>query len=158
MDLLPGARNVMAYGSVQGGEQVLITTDTLTPALVSQALAVAATERGAVPTVVTKELAGLKAYARELIQINRLAARDPDVIATVAPKYMYKIQDASILPFLARAHVEANVWPTDGGFTPQAVGRTMQFLVDVGAIKPGLKPEDVGDYSIVREVLAELGK
>lgn len=59
MDLLPGARNVMAYGSVGSGEQVLITTDTLTPALVSQALAVAATERGAVPTVVTKELAGL---------------------------------------------------------------------------------------------------
>ncbi len=59
MDLLPGARNVMAYGSVGSGEQVLITTDTLTPALVSQALAVAATERGAIPTVVTKELAGL---------------------------------------------------------------------------------------------------
>lgn len=100
----------------------------------------------------------LKAYARELIQINRLAARDPDLIATVAPKYMYKVQDQSMLPFLARAHVEANVWPTDGGFTPQTVGRTMQFLVEAGAIKPGLKAEDVGDYSIVGEVLAELGK
>ncbi len=100
----------------------------------------------------------LKAYARELIQVNRLAARDPDLIAAVAPKYMYKVQDQSILPFLARAHVEANVWPTDGGFSPQTVARTMQFLVEADAIKPGLRAENVGDYSIVGEVLAELGK
>jgi NitT/TauT family transport system substrate-binding protein len=100
----------------------------------------------------------LKAYTRELIQINRVAARDPDLIATVAPKYLYKVQDQSLLPFLAKAHVEANVWPTDGGFTPQTVGRTMQFLVEAGAIKPGLKAETVGDYSLIAEVLAELGK
>ena len=99
----------------------------------------------------------METYARELIQINRLAARDPDVIATVAPKYMYKVQDQAMLPFLAKAHVEANVWPTDGGFTPQTVGRTIQFLVEAGSLKPGLKAEDVGDYSLVREVLAELG-
>jgi len=59
MDLLPGARNVMDYGAVAPGCEVLLTTDTLTPPLITQALAVAATERSARPTVVTKELAGL---------------------------------------------------------------------------------------------------
>ena len=112
----------------------------------------------ATPRTLSSRRDVLKAYARELIQINRMAARNPDVIATVAPKYMYKVQDDSILPFLARAHVEANVWPTDGGFTPQSLGRTIQFLVEAGAIKPGVNAEDVGDYSIVREVLTELGK
>lgn len=59
MDLLPGARNVMVYGGVQPGQEVLITTDTLTPPLITQALAIAVTERGARPTVVTNEPAGL---------------------------------------------------------------------------------------------------
>jgi hypothetical protein len=59
MDLLPGARNVMAYGAAGRGDEVLITTDTLTPPLVAQALVVAATEVGARPVVVVKELAGL---------------------------------------------------------------------------------------------------
>lgn len=59
MDLLPGARNVMVYGAIRAREEVLITTDTLTPPLLTKALAIAATEHNARPTVVTKELAGL---------------------------------------------------------------------------------------------------
>ncbi len=86
MDLLPGARNVMAYGAVQAREEVLITTDTLTSPLVTQALAVAATERGARPSIITKELAGLHWRQGIEPQLNyRLAVYAADVEIEVLP-------------------------------------------------------------------------
>lgn len=100
----------------------------------------------------------LKAYARELIQTDRLANQDPNVIVAVAPKYLYKSDDPALIPFLVKAHIDAGIWPTDGGFAPPLVGRTMQFFVDNDLLKKGLTAEGIGDYTIVREVLAEIGK
>ncbi len=100
----------------------------------------------------------LKTYVRELIKINRLAARNPETLAAVAPKYLYKQLEPGFLLELTKGYVEGGVWPTDGGFTPQSLARTIQFFVDIGSIKPGLKAEDVGDYTIIREVLEEIGK
>jgi NitT/TauT family transport system substrate-binding protein len=97
----------------------------------------------------------LKALMRELIQIHRLAQRDPSTIAAVVPKYV-KLQDVSLMPQIARAYSEANLWPTDGGFTPPAVDRTIKFFVDIESIKPGLKAETVGDYTIMSEVMRDM--
>lgn len=97
----------------------------------------------------------LKALFRELLIIHRLAAREPQTIAAVAPKYV-KLQDLSLMSQIARAYAEAQLWPTDGGFTPTAVQRTYQFFVDIESLKPGLKAETVGDYTIVTEVVRDL--
>lgn len=99
----------------------------------------------------------LKTFVIELIKVHRLAARDPGVIGTVAPKYI-KVQDTSLFSFIARAYVQANLWPTDGAFTAETVARTVKFFVDIESIKPGLKAEEIGDYTIVREVLEQIGK
>ncbi len=110
------------------------------------------------PQTIAAKREVLKTYVRELIKINRIAARSPQTIAAAAPKYLYKQLDQEFLLEVTKGYVEAGIWPTDGGFSAQNLARTIQFFVEIGSIKPGLKPEDVGDFSLIREVLEELGK
>lgn len=109
----------------------------------------------AAPKTITARRDLLKTLFRELLTIHRLAAREPQTIAAVAPKYV-KLQDLSLMSQIARAYAEAQLWPVDGGFTPTAVQRTYQFFVDIESLKPGLKAEAVGDYTIVTEVVRDL--
>ena len=59
LDIMPGARETMAFAHVEAGENVLIATDTLTDPLVAEALMIAADERGAEVTMTVTKPGGL---------------------------------------------------------------------------------------------------
>jgi len=99
----------------------------------------------------------IKTFTRELLKVHRLAAKDPNVIAQVAPKYI-RLFDVALLPRITEAFGANGYWPTDGGLTPEVLQRTIQFFVDIQSIKPGLRAEAISDFSILREVLAEIGR
>jgi NitT/TauT family transport system substrate-binding protein len=109
------------------------------------------------PRTISGKRDQIRVFTRELLKVHRLVARDPSVIANVAAKYI-KSFDAAMLPEIAARLAAAGYWPTDGGFSLPAVSRTMQFYVDIQAVKPGLKAEEIGDYTIVQSVLEEIGK
>jgi hypothetical protein len=59
VDIMPGVRNVIDYAHVQRGEQVVVSTDTLTDPMIAQALFIAAEERGAEVTLTVTRPGGL---------------------------------------------------------------------------------------------------
>ena len=80
------------------------------------------------------------------------------LVTPMAAVIPLKAQDPALIPDITRTFVERNIWPLDGGFTPEIIDRTIQFYVSAGTLKPGLRGDQIGDYSLVRAVLKEIGK
>lgn len=96
----------------------------------------------------------LKSFTREVLASYQLATRDPALIAMAAAKYV-RAYEPDRMAVLARAYAEAGLWPTDGAFTAQALGRTLRFLEESGSVSAGLQINRIADFTILSEVLRE---
>jgi hypothetical protein len=91
-------------------------------------------------------------YLRARVQAGRDLMADPDLLADRAAR---AFGPADRWRRIARAYIEANAWPADGGLTETDVARTLAFF-EHGSLGRAA-PSDVSDLSFLAEAVRSLG-
>lgn len=88
-------------------------------------------------------------YLRARVQAGRDLMADSDLLADRAAR---AFGPADRWQRIARAYIEANAWPADGGLTHVDVERTLAFFADDTLGRA--TPRDVSDLSFLRDALS----
>lgn len=84
----------------------------------------------------------------------RRKLQDSQVFAQQLVKYMK--MDPQDAQDTGQFYYDKNLWSLDGGLKPEIVQANLDFLVESGAIKAGLKPSEVVDTSLLNVVRATM--
>lgn len=95
-------------------------------------------------------------FDTELLKANRAVGANPQLLKQNNLKY--KLGGDENIDDVIKAYVGINAWDKNGGFTTDRLAYSIDFFTKGGQLKAGLKPEDVGDVSIINDALAKVGK
>jgi len=88
------------------------------------------------------------------LDVYRELYQTPDILVQKGKQLLPEV-DPAVLPTLVQAFVQAQIWPVDGGLSPDAVQQTINFFNRSNdPFKRIARPEDVADRSILDAVLA----
>jgi ABC-type nitrate/sulfonate/bicarbonate transport system substrate-binding protein len=95
-------------------------------------------------------------FVRALLTSQRQLASNPKQLEGQIIKLLGV--DATEAQRTGEAYLAQGIWDANGGITPENIQYTLDTLVNAGAIPPGLKVEDVADFSYLNAVLDEIGR
>lgn len=95
-------------------------------------------------------------FVTELVKANRAVTANPQLLKQNNLKY--KLGGDENIDDVIKAYTGINAWDKNGGFTTERLAYSIDFFTKGGQLKPGLKPEDVGDVSLINDALGKLGK
>ena len=97
------------------------------------------------PEVATDLLAEMSALAKEV-------KADPSVMADLIKKY--KPELAKRADQIAKAYVDGNLFAEDGAMSMEDLTKTIELYQEAGAVKPGLKAEEIADRQYLEKALS----
>ncbi len=99
----------------------------------------------------------VKAFLKAQVEANRKLSSDPKAFEEMELKYVPTI-DKAILPKMTAGYQQIKGFDVNGGLTPDRVKFTLTFTEESGGVQPGLSADQVADYSILNEVIQEIGR
>jgi len=94
-------------------------------------------------------------FVSELIKANRAVSANPQLLKDANTKYKFGGDD--VIDDVSKAYLGINAFDKNGGVTEDRINYSIDFFVNGGQLKPGLKASDVADLSIVKDALAKVG-
>lgn len=95
-------------------------------------------------------------FVTELLKANRAVNTNPQLLKDNNAKYKFGGQD--VIDDITKAYLGINSFDKNGGVTQDRIAYSIDFFTKANQLKPGLKPEDVADISVLNEALAKVGK
>ena len=101
----------------------------------------------------------IEAMIESLLLTYRRVNDDPDYLFTQAPKFLPGInEDPEKLRQIVDAYVGFNVWDSNGGFTAEAAGLTVDLYVEVGDLEVPAEFETWAVLEPMNNVLERIGR
>jgi NitT/TauT family transport system substrate-binding protein len=94
-------------------------------------------------------------FVVELIKANRAVSANPQLLKENNTKF--KLGGDDVIDDVTKAYLGINAFDKNGGVTEQRMTYSIDFFTKANQLKPGLKPSDVADLSIVKDALAKVG-
>ena len=97
--------------------------------------------------------------AKDIIRANLLQRRRLQDPAVLREQYINVVGlEPAVAEQLADLYLERNAYPVNGALNHENVQLSVDFLQANEILAPGLKPEDVADWSLLEEVLDDIGR
>jgi NitT/TauT family transport system substrate-binding protein len=98
----------------------------------------------------------VKDFIQTLLEVHREMMADPNIILEEAPKYFDV--DEELLPGIAQAYGELELFDPNGGLSLDALTYSLDFYYQGEGIEPGLTAEKICDLSFLEDVLEDIGE
>jgi ABC-type nitrate/sulfonate/bicarbonate transport system substrate-binding protein len=95
-------------------------------------------------------------FVSELLKANRAVSANPQLLKDNNLKY--KLGGDEAIDDVTKAYLGINAFDKNGGVTTERMAYSIDFFTKANQLKPGLKPEDVADVSVLNDALAKVGK
>lgn len=99
------------------------------------------------------------AFMRNTLEMIRQIYDDPTWFAETVPQYK-EIPEEEIhhLPVHLETLMATESFPKNGGYSLEKLQKTIDFLVEVGRIEPGITVNEAFDLESLEEILREIGR
>lgn len=98
----------------------------------------------------------VKDFIEATLDVRRRIRQDQELLTAVAVDLL-KI-DQEILPLILDTYLGIDAWDVNGGISFESIQFSIDFWTNADRLDPGLTPEFVVDFSLLDEILAEIGK